>query len=45
MTCTSCGFTSTVFDPFWDLSIPLAQVSSAPGAGAAFWATAKASDS
>lgn len=30
VTCTFCGFTSTVFEPFWDLSIPLAQVSSAP---------------
>ncbi|TWW75172.1 ubiquitin carboxyl-terminal hydrolase 2 [Takifugu rubripes] len=23
VTCTFCGFTSTVFDPFWDLSIPI----------------------
>lgn len=26
LTCTACGFRSTVFDPFWDLSIPIAQV-------------------
>ncbi|XP_028323210.1 ubiquitin carboxyl-terminal hydrolase 2-like isoform X2 [Gouania willdenowi] len=25
LTCTVCGFRSTVFDPFWDLSIPIAQ--------------------
>lgn len=25
LTCTACGFRSTVFDPFWDLSIPIAQ--------------------
>ncbi|KAA8586564.1 hypothetical protein FQN60_000400 [Etheostoma spectabile] len=25
VTCTVCGFRSTVFDPFWDLSIPVAQ--------------------
>ncbi|XP_061596325.1 ubiquitin carboxyl-terminal hydrolase 2-like isoform X2 [Cololabis saira] len=28
LTCTVCGFRSTVFDPFWDLSIPVAQKSS-----------------
>ncbi|KAM6907506.1 ubiquitin carboxyl-terminal hydrolase 2 isoform 2-T2 [Xenentodon cancila] len=28
LTCTVCGFRSTVFDPFWDLSIPIAQRSS-----------------
>uniref|UniRef100_A0A3Q3WNL2 Ubiquitin carboxyl-terminal hydrolase n=1 Tax=Mola mola TaxID=94237 RepID=A0A3Q3WNL2_MOLML len=28
VTCTVCGFSSTVFDPFWDLSIPVAQKSS-----------------
>ncbi|KAL3043268.1 hypothetical protein OYC64_021064 [Pagothenia borchgrevinki] len=28
VTCSSCGFRSTVFDPFWDLSIPVAQKSS-----------------
>ncbi|XP_068457394.1 ubiquitin carboxyl-terminal hydrolase 2-like [Clinocottus analis] len=28
VTCTFCGFRSTVFDPFWDLSIPVAQKSS-----------------
>uniref|UniRef100_A0A3B5AXT2 Ubiquitin carboxyl-terminal hydrolase 2 n=1 Tax=Stegastes partitus TaxID=144197 RepID=A0A3B5AXT2_9TELE len=28
LTCTVCGFRSTVFDPFWDLSIPIAQKSS-----------------
>uniref|UniRef100_A0A3Q0S3E0 Ubiquitin carboxyl-terminal hydrolase 2 n=1 Tax=Amphilophus citrinellus TaxID=61819 RepID=A0A3Q0S3E0_AMPCI len=27
LTCTACGFRSTVFDPFWDLSIPIAQKS------------------
>ncbi|XP_030294595.1 ubiquitin carboxyl-terminal hydrolase 2-like [Sparus aurata] len=27
VTCTVCGFRSTVFDPFWDLSIPVAQKS------------------
>lgn len=26
VTCTVCGFCSTVFEPFWDLSIPVAQV-------------------
>nr|XP_046267346.1 ubiquitin carboxyl-terminal hydrolase 2-like [Scatophagus argus] len=25
VSCTVCGFRSTVFDPFWDLSIPVAQ--------------------
>ncbi|KAM8835496.1 ubiquitin carboxyl-terminal hydrolase 2-like [Synchiropus picturatus] len=25
LTCTVCGFRSTVFEPFWDLSIPIAQ--------------------
>uniref|UniRef100_A0A3Q3GHN0 Ubiquitin carboxyl-terminal hydrolase n=1 Tax=Kryptolebias marmoratus TaxID=37003 RepID=A0A3Q3GHN0_KRYMA len=28
LTCTVCGFRSTVFDPFWDLSIPVAQKNS-----------------
>ncbi|KAM7373952.1 hypothetical protein PAMP_006636 [Pampus punctatissimus] len=28
LTCTVCGFRSTVFDPFWDLSIPIPQKSS-----------------
>ncbi|XP_071402272.1 ubiquitin carboxyl-terminal hydrolase 2-like isoform X1 [Centroberyx affinis] len=28
LTCTECGFCSTVFDPFWDLSLPIAQKSS-----------------
>ncbi|XP_058482483.1 ubiquitin carboxyl-terminal hydrolase 2-like [Solea solea] len=28
LTCSVCGFRSTVFDPFWDLSIPIAQKSS-----------------
>ncbi|KAK5858213.1 hypothetical protein PBY51_002372 [Eleginops maclovinus] len=28
VTCSACGFRSTVFDPFWDLSIPVAQKSS-----------------
>uniref|UniRef100_A0A1A7YX61 Ubiquitin carboxyl-terminal hydrolase n=1 Tax=Iconisemion striatum TaxID=60296 RepID=A0A1A7YX61_9TELE len=28
LTCTVCGFRSTMFDPFWDLSIPIAQKSS-----------------
>ncbi|XP_026185191.1 ubiquitin carboxyl-terminal hydrolase 2-like [Mastacembelus armatus] len=28
LTCTVCGFRSTVFDPFWDLSIPISQKSS-----------------
>uniref|UniRef100_A0A667YTH5 Ubiquitin carboxyl-terminal hydrolase 2 n=1 Tax=Myripristis murdjan TaxID=586833 RepID=A0A667YTH5_9TELE len=28
LTCTECGFCSTVFDPFWDLSVPIAQKSS-----------------
>ncbi|KAM9847247.1 ubiquitin carboxyl-terminal hydrolase 2-like isoform 2-T2 [Aulostomus maculatus] len=27
LTCTVCGFRSTMFDPFWDLSIPIAQKS------------------
>ncbi|MEQ2215424.1 hypothetical protein XENOCAPTIV_000843, partial [Xenoophorus captivus] len=26
LTCTVCGFRSTVFEPFWDLSIPIPQV-------------------
>lgn len=26
MTCTVCDFRSTMFDPFWDLSIPVPQV-------------------
>ncbi|XP_056141091.1 ubiquitin carboxyl-terminal hydrolase 2-like isoform X2 [Lampris incognitus] len=25
LTCTECGSCSTVFDPFWDLSLPIAQ--------------------
>uniref|UniRef100_A0A3P9M1N0 Ubiquitin carboxyl-terminal hydrolase n=1 Tax=Oryzias latipes TaxID=8090 RepID=A0A3P9M1N0_ORYLA len=25
LTCTVCGFRSTMFDPFWDLSLPIAQ--------------------
>ncbi|RVE64178.1 hypothetical protein OJAV_G00143960 [Oryzias javanicus] len=25
LTCTVCGFRSTMFDPFWDLSVPIAQ--------------------
>lgn len=28
LTCTVCGFRSTVFEPFWDLSIPVAKKSS-----------------
>ncbi|XP_014861248.1 PREDICTED: ubiquitin carboxyl-terminal hydrolase 2-like [Poecilia mexicana] len=28
LTCTVCGFRSTVFEPFWDLSVPIAQKSS-----------------
>ncbi|CAG5871128.1 ubiquitin carboxyl-terminal hydrolase 2-like isoform 1-T2 [Menidia menidia] len=28
LTCTTCGFHSAMFDPFWDLSIPIAQRSS-----------------
>lgn len=28
LTCTECGYCSTVFDPFWDLSLPIAKVSS-----------------
>ncbi|KAM9332190.1 ubiquitin carboxyl-terminal hydrolase 2-like [Pholidichthys leucotaenia] len=28
LTCTVCGFRSTMFDPFWDLSIPIAQKNS-----------------
>ncbi|CAN9501282.1 unnamed protein product [Ophioblennius macclurei] len=28
LTCTVCGFRSTVFDPFWDLSIPIVQKNS-----------------
>ncbi|XP_057677034.1 ubiquitin carboxyl-terminal hydrolase 2-like isoform X2 [Corythoichthys intestinalis] len=27
LTCTVCGFRSTVFEPFWDLSIPIAPIS------------------
>lgn len=27
LTCSHCGFCSTVFDPFWDLSLPIAKVS------------------
>ncbi|XP_077360309.1 ubiquitin carboxyl-terminal hydrolase 2-like [Festucalex cinctus] len=27
LTCSVCGFRSTVFEPFWDLSIPIAPVS------------------
>lgn len=26
LTCTDCGYCSTVFDPFWDLSLPIAKV-------------------
>lgn len=29
LTCTDCGYCSTVFDPFWDLSLPIAKVCSA----------------
>ncbi|XP_029770723.1 ubiquitin carboxyl-terminal hydrolase 2 isoform X2 [Suricata suricatta] len=25
LTCTDCGYCSTVFDPFWDLSLPIAK--------------------
>ncbi|KAM3838126.1 ubiquitin carboxyl-terminal hydrolase 2-like, partial [Diretmus argenteus] len=25
LTCSHCGFCSTVFDPFWDLSLPIAK--------------------
>ncbi|KAM4620901.1 ubiquitin carboxyl-terminal hydrolase 2-like isoform 3-T3 [Polymixia lowei] len=28
LTCSECGFCSTVFDPFWDLSLPIAQKNS-----------------
>ncbi|XP_077403304.1 ubiquitin carboxyl-terminal hydrolase 2-like [Vanacampus margaritifer] len=28
LTCTGCGFRSNVFEPFWDLSIPIAPMSS-----------------
>ena len=24
--CTDCGYCSTVFDPFWDLSLPITKV-------------------
>uniref|UniRef100_A0A4W4G3L2 Ubiquitin carboxyl-terminal hydrolase 2 n=1 Tax=Electrophorus electricus TaxID=8005 RepID=A0A4W4G3L2_ELEEL len=27
LTCSECGFCSTVFDPFWDLSLPIAKSS------------------
>uniref|UniRef100_A0A671S6L6 Ubiquitin carboxyl-terminal hydrolase 2 n=1 Tax=Sinocyclocheilus anshuiensis TaxID=1608454 RepID=A0A671S6L6_9TELE len=27
LTCNECGFCSTVFDPFWDLSLPIAKTS------------------
>lgn len=27
LTCSHCGFCSTVFDPFWDLSLPIAKKS------------------
>uniref|UniRef100_A0A8C1GG43 Ubiquitin carboxyl-terminal hydrolase 2 n=1 Tax=Cyprinus carpio TaxID=7962 RepID=A0A8C1GG43_CYPCA len=27
LTCSECGFCSTVFDPFWDLSLPIAKTS------------------
>lgn len=27
LTCSECGYCSTVFDPFWDLSLPIAKVS------------------
>lgn len=26
LTCTDCGYCSTVFDPFWDLSLPITKV-------------------
>ncbi|XP_013911246.1 PREDICTED: ubiquitin carboxyl-terminal hydrolase 2 [Thamnophis sirtalis] len=26
LTCSSCGYCSTAFDPFWDLSLPIAKV-------------------
>ena len=26
LTCNECGFCSTVFDPFWDLSLPISKV-------------------
>jgi len=26
LTCSECGFCSTVFDPFWDLSLPITKV-------------------
>ncbi|XP_053547346.1 ubiquitin carboxyl-terminal hydrolase 2 [Bombina bombina] len=28
LTCTECGYCSTVFDPFWDLSLPIAKSTS-----------------
>ncbi|KAJ8266269.1 hypothetical protein GJAV_G00128500 [Gymnothorax javanicus] len=28
LTCSDCGYCSTVFDPFWDLSLPIAKKSS-----------------
>uniref|UniRef100_A0A6I8RSG2 Ubiquitin carboxyl-terminal hydrolase 2 n=1 Tax=Xenopus tropicalis TaxID=8364 RepID=A0A6I8RSG2_XENTR len=28
LTCTECGYCSTVFDPFWDLSLPIAKSAS-----------------
>lgn len=28
LTCSECGYCSTVFDPFWDLSLPISKVSS-----------------
>ncbi|CAL8268141.1 unnamed protein product [Merluccius merluccius] len=28
LTCSECGFCSTMFDPFWDLSLPIAQENS-----------------
>lgn len=30
LTCTDCGYCSTVFDPFWDLSLPIAKVKVCP---------------
>lgn len=34
LTCSACGYCSTAFDPFWDLSLPIAKVT-APRAGLA----------
>nr|XP_025039391.1 ubiquitin carboxyl-terminal hydrolase 2 [Pelodiscus sinensis] len=30
LTCSECGYCSTAFDPFWDLSLPIAKVTPAP---------------